>query len=577
MSTVNIVINCNNEHLAATYALFMSIVENKHKESIYQIWIKIDDNAVSKDIFNRIQSDKVHIEYFTDYKMIDKSVKRVICLQWNTLVQSDLSDLYEFDMKGKTQAKALNIPNAISYIPQSVEKYDDAVSLIDFTAATEEQTVAELPIYFNFAYDQMIQNSDMYDSELLKNLNYVNESDIERIKKKSIIFRYSQEYSPELYFDHPYSEQWTHYLILSGYDMTELECTKAYQETVGIMHKQKKDIDIIPISFYISDNEAVYAVALINSINANLKKNKKLDIRILQHLVSEKHKKMLLQMNSDNVSVTLYNINTSSREEAFLHVPQLFNDQQKVIWLNCKMICTDDISELFGHDISDIYFEATVGKINKKRADEDAIADEVNLKNTVYPDMSVVLINIKKWLLDNMTYKVKYLLNKKINLQKSVYIACKNHIGELSHKWNYIEDGMEDQVYLSRFKMLNYENSRSPWTSMNENFCIDAWKYLQMHLDYENLKDEIIEIESGKGNEVKEIIAKIENLENENKKLTEEKNVLKQQNKILQQQNDQINQEKGQFLYELVETRKSFTYKVGRFITFIPRHLRSRK
>lgn len=80
MSTVNIVINCNNEHMAATYALFMSIVENKHKESIYQIWIKVDDNAVSKDIFNRIQSDKVHIEYFTDYKMIDKSVKRVICL-----------------------------------------------------------------------------------------------------------------------------------------------------------------------------------------------------------------------------------------------------------------------------------------------------------------------------------------------------------------------------------------------------------------------------------------------------------------------------------------------------------------
>lgn len=191
--------------------------------------------------------------------------------------------------------------------------------------------------------------------------------------------------------------------------------------------------------------------------------------------------------------------------------------------------------------------------------------------------MSVVLINIKKWLLDNMTYKVKYLLNKKINLQKSVYIACKNYIGELSHKWNYIEDEMEDQVYLSRFKMINYENSRSPWTGMKESFCIDAWKYLQMHLDYENLKDEIIKIESGEGNEVKEIIAKIENLEKENKKLTEEKNVLKQQNKILQQQNDQINQEKGQFLYELVETRKSFTYKVGRFITFIPRHLRSRK
>ena len=76
---------------------------------------------------------------------------------------------------------------------------------------------------------------------------------------------------------------------------------------------------------------------------------------------------------------------------------------------------------------------------------------------------------------------------------------------------------------------------------------------------------------------MKEVMEKIENLEKQNADLTAEKNTLKQQNEQLKKQNELLDRQKGQFLYELLETRKSFTYKVGRFITFIPRHLRGGK
>ena len=113
---------------------------------------------------------------------------------------------------------------------------------------------------------------------------------------------------------------------------------------------------------------------------------------------------------------------------------------------------------------------------------------------------------------------------------------------------------------------------------MNENGTIseNLQRYLQLHPEYEKLKDEILKYESGE-EDVKEVMEKIERLEKQNADLVAEKNALKQQNELLQKQNEILDQEKGQFLYELLETRKSFTYKVGRFITFIPRHLRGEK
>ena len=65
--------------------------------------------------------------------------------------------------------------------------------------------------------------------------------------------------------------------------------------------------------------------------------------------------------------------------------------------------------------------------------------------------------------------------------------------------------------------------------------------------------------------------------EKQNANLSVEMENLRNEIEVLRRQNEVLNQERGQFLYELLETRKSITYKVGRFITFLPRKLRNRK
>lgn len=575
MNTVNIVMKYNKEHTAATYALLASIIENKNEESIYRIWINIEDMASSKGSLRAMQSDTVHIELFTDNKILSRSIKKAIYLQLNTIVQGDLTDLYQIDMDDKAMAAAPNVPDCISYIPVSAEKYDNSVMLIDFSK--KEDSVKELPIYYNMAYDQMIQDPEGYDKEKLKEYAGLEKPDMNKLRAKAVILRYSESFSPENYFDHPYSEQWTRYLAKSKYNMVEIENRKAYQETLGESEEYHDMTNIIPVCFYIENDETAYAVALINSIKEKLRDDRKLDIRILHHAVSEEHKRILLQMKSDKVSISLHDVKPDRREQALLLVPQLFNNCTKVIWLNSKMICCDDIAELFDKDISDEYFCSTEGSINLKKADEVSIADEMYLENTVYPDLAVVLMNVQNWITADITGKIRYMIKTKRGFQKAVYAACKNHIGRISNEWNYSESKMNGQIYLSRCSIYNYTKGVSPWLSEDGHMAGDIWKYLQAHPEYEKLKDEILKKESGEDEDVKEVMAKIEQLEKQNADLTAEKNTLKQQNEQLKKQNELLDQEKGQFLYELLETRKSFTYKVGRFITFIPRHLRGGK
>ncbi len=576
MKVVNIVIKYNKKHVAATHALLGSIVENKNRESKYCIWINVKEMDPAQEALKTLQSDTVHIGLFTDDIELRSFIQKAIYLEWNTIVQGDLSDLYELDMKGNAIAETPNIPDVISYIPVSAEKYDRAVKLVDFSIKAEEPSVMELPVYYNMAYDQILQYPESYDKEKLREMSGLEKLDMNKLKKKAVILRYSEDYSPEQYFDHPYTEQWTKYLSRSKYDMTELESRKSYQETLGNQITKKDAKNRAHVSFYFENNETAYAVALINSISANLREDRKLDFRILHHAVSEENKRILLQMNSDKVSIVLHDTELDKRERAVLLVPQIFPDCEKVIWLNCKMLCYGDISELFDLDISNKYLYATEGKFDLEKVDEVSIADEICLENTVYPDIAVILLNVQKWISEEIAAKIRYVLKNKRDWQKAVYTVCKSYIGRISYEWNYSENAKDDHIYLNQCSIYNYIDGMSPWLNKDGNISEDMCQYLQLHPEYEKLKDEILKCESGE-EDVKEVMEKIERLEKQNADLVAEKNALKQQNELLQKQNEILDQEKEQFLYELLETRKSFTYKVGRFITFIPRHLRGEK
>ena len=84
------------------------------------------------------------------------------------------------------------------------------------------------------------------------------------------------------------------------------------------------------------------------------------------------------------------------------------------------------------------------------------------------------------------------------------------------------------------------------------------------------LKEEIIFYATREDDNVKELLEKIQKLEETNAKLRE-------RNNELTAENGNLTEEKDRYLYEILEIRRSATYKLGRAITFIPRKLRGKK
>lgn len=52
-----------------------------------------------------------------------------------------------------------------------------------------------MPIYYNMAYDQMIQNPEGYDKEKLKEFAGLEKPDMNKLRAKAVILRYSESFS----------------------------------------------------------------------------------------------------------------------------------------------------------------------------------------------------------------------------------------------------------------------------------------------------------------------------------------------------------------------------------------------
>ena len=132
MSKVKIAIECNSEHRASIYALVTSIKANKKSNSIYDIYILTNGTATDEwTSLLELKSIDVDMHIYEGDITNLTGVGKIIYLKWNTLVMGDLSQLYNIELLGKRCALAQNLPDSILSIPETNEKYNYDVLLLD--------------------------------------------------------------------------------------------------------------------------------------------------------------------------------------------------------------------------------------------------------------------------------------------------------------------------------------------------------------------------------------------------------------------------------------------------------------
>ena len=132
-------------------------------------------------------------------------------------------------------------------------------------------------------------------------------------------------------------------------------------------------IETIPIFFAVDDNYAPFLCVTLQSLIENGSDKYNYDVNVLIEDLSDKSKGDILELQRENIKIKFVSVTEKLREICKkLHlrdyytkatyyrffIPELFPEYSKGLYLDCDIVITTDISELYHTELGDNYIAA---------------------------------------------------------------------------------------------------------------------------------------------------------------------------------------------------------------------------
>jgi len=294
--------------------------------------------------------------------------------------------------------------------------------------------------------------------------------------------------------------------------------------TLSAAYMQKSNT--IPIVFAANDFFVPMCTTTIFSVLCNSDKNRNYDIVIINKDISARNKNILKNTVKQFQNATLRFFDVVSILDKYvlkagMHISvetyyrfliqDILPDYDKVLYLDCDMICEYNIAELYDIDLMDNWVGAVkdpdmIGQVNSDKSYNKYVTDVLHLNDPYsYFQAGVLLLNLSalrknhstcQWFTESMQ-KYKYMdqdiLNK--NLQ--------GHVKYLDSKWNVLIDCSGQRIeiikkapsnvcreYLHSRKnpyIIHYAGFQKPWKDVSCDYFEEFWHYARLTPYYEKL------------------------------------------------------------------------------------------
>ena len=251
-------------------------------------------------------------------------------------------------------------------------------------------------------------------------------------------------------------------------------------------------ISLLSIVKYTKEPLNVFVLTMdLRNINEDYTPIEKKHIDILEDIIKEKNsdsKITLIDTTELIKKEVLSSVNQKTHYTPYIFI-RLFSDKieelpDKILYLDCDIVCYKDIKEIFDIDIE----EYDVGVV------KDYIGRKVI--NKKYINSGVLLINLKKVREDGSFEKARNIAKKRVMAmpdQTAIYKACTKKL-YLPDKYNEQKERKEDTVirhFSMTIKLLPY------FRLVN----IKPWNIERMHneykiFDYEDILEKYLEIKN---------------------------------------------------------------------------------
>lgn len=247
-----------------------------------------------------------------------------------------------------------------------------------------------------------------------------------------------------------------------------------------LFENAQASLETTHIAFCFDDNYAMPAgIAMSSVISNNLDKN--LVFHLFANNVTNEKISRFNQLNSDNVSIICYEIGDDfsiNPDTLVLHVsastclrfvvPQILNKvTSRVLYLDCDVLCTNNLNELIHTDLSDKY-AAVVPDVDKTQEKQCPACD---IPYGEYFNAGMIYINTDMWVDNNLTDKAFAMINSgkvyKFADQDVLNILMQGKTVFLPKRFNILTSltvgGKEDSVIGNDAVIIHYVTGNKPW------------------------------------------------------------------------------------------------------------------
>ncbi|OCG17017.1 MULTISPECIES: glycosyltransferase family 8 protein [unclassified Gilliamella] len=241
-----------------------------------------------------------------------------------------------------------------------------------------------------------------------------------------------------------------------------------------------ESLNTLHIAFCFDDNYAMPAGIAMSSVILN-NPDKNLVFHLFANNVSNEKIIIFNQLSKENISIICYEISDNfsiNPDTLVLHVsastclrfivPQMLNKvTSRVLYLDCDVLCTDNLNELINTDLTNKY-SAVVPDVDKTQ-EKQCLA--CGISHGEYFNAGMIYINTDMWVQNNLTEKAFAMINSgkvyKFADQDVLNILMQGKTVFLPRRFNRLTSltvgGGEDNLISNDSAIIHYVTGNKPW------------------------------------------------------------------------------------------------------------------
>ena len=254
----------------------------------------------------------------------------------------------------------------------------------------------------------------------------------------------------------------------------------------------------VPIFFAVDDNYIPQLAVALRSLIVNASDKNHYEIYILIERLSDNNRRVILDMQEDNVRINFVDVAQQlSAICSDLHVrdyytnttyyrffiPELFPEYDKGIYLDCDIVITCDIAEMYrkqlGNKLAGVMTEEVISDIEVFARYSEIV---LGISRFDYFNAGIMLMNLKRMREIGLREQFVNLLGKKTYTvaqdQDYLNVLCHNKVRHLSLTWN--KAPMPGSDTTKKPKIVHYKINFKPWRYDNIPYGELFWHYAAM-------------------------------------------------------------------------------------------------